>query len=372
MNNDENTWHSVYDTLSELKSIFVWGDQAVPFLEEMMQFIESLIPLIDEINLSISESTKRFPSAESQLNDVTKATELATNEILRLLEISLKDCGQISKSHKSTGEIIESFSASKAALRSEIRTALSGADPRIHVLHAKLWQQTEKLESQLKATNESDKQLLKTVKSNLNKIFMSLQVQDITTQQISAVNNVIQSIQSQLSNLHDRLNNIKKIDAPVFSLADAKDTESDTSESPLRAIAETATAEEQVTDEIIPLESGQTFDANASYDRNRQRKKQKEADKMIEMISSGQMEFSENEQPQDAPVAADDNGPATAEPESAADMDIDALFGGGASSESSTSNDSGEEAASTDDIDKLFDSNGSSASNDDIDKLFGG
>ena len=110
MQSTPKTSRSIQETLSDLHSIFIWGETAAPFLEDLIEFIESLTPLIEEINHSLQESTKRFPSAQSQLDDVTKATELATNEILSLLEKSLDECNSIDKVNKSDGEIVSNFS----------------------------------------------------------------------------------------------------------------------------------------------------------------------------------------------------------------------------------------------------------------------
>ena len=341
---------TVHETLNDLHTIFVWGERAVPFLEDLMQFIESITPLIDEINLSLNESAKRFPSAQSQLVDVTKATELATNEILSLLEKSLNDCDVIDKENKSSQKTVAKFSEFKASLRTEIRSALSESDPRVHVLHAKLWHQTEKLVKQLDSAGETKKKMVTALRSGLNKILMSLQVQDITTQQISAVNHVIQSVRSQLSELHDRLNSIKHIEGPQFSLSESKVEFGDALSSSLDKDNDiTPTPDDE--DDTIPLESGDTFDANATYDKNKSVKRQREADAVIDDIFSGETPLQEDAQG-DQPSGPSSNEEATSD-------DIDNLFA------------SGNDAASSDDIDKLFANEGGSASNDDIDKLFG-
>ena len=379
MQSDQN-WHSIHETLSELRTIFLWGEKAVPFLEEMMQFIESLTPIIDEINVSLNESAKRFPSAESQLNDVTKATELATNEILSLLETSLSDCDTIDKENKLNQKAVANFSDFKSSLRTDIRAALSDSDPRVHVLHAKLWHQTDKLETQLNSSCESNAKIVKSLRSSLNKIFMSLQVQDITTQQISAVNNVIQSVQTQLSELHSRISNIKKIETPAFSLEESRLSMEDATLEPTNKASAPVTPAVAASDEgVIPLESGQTFDAKASYDKRKSRERQKDADEMIEQFTSSPGAISEpvstNTETIESSSIADSNSGFNESDGPASDTDIDELFNSAGGSASNNDIDklfeSESDSASNDDIDKLFESDGGSASNDDIDKLFG-
>ena len=374
MQSNPKTSRSIQETLSDLHSIFIWGEKAAPFLQDLIEFIESLTPLIEEINQSLHESAKRFPSAQSQLDDVTKATELATNEILSLLEKSLDECNVIDKENKAAAEVVTNFAEFKTALRSEIRGALSGSDPRVHVLHAKLWHQTDKLVTTLQTSGDTKKKSVSSLRSGLNKILMSLQVQDITTQQISAVIHVIQSIRSRLAELYERLSSIKQIEGPEFSLSDSRE------ETLLSlAIATGAISEEelqQATDlsdqDPIPLESGNTFDANASYDKSTSVKRQRDADNVVEQILSG-----ESPMPADEQEEADSGTDAAEASELTSNDDIDSLFASGGDEASSDDIDNlfasgGTDEASSDDIDNLFASGGTDeASNDDIDKLFG-
>lgn len=357
MQSSAKTSRSIQETLGDLHSIFIWGEKAAPFLKDLIEFIESLTPLIEEINHSLHESAKRFPSAQSQLDDVTKATELATNEILSLLEKSLDECNKIDKENKADIVVVTNFSEFKNALRSDIRGALSDSDPRVHVLHAKLWHQTDKLVTNLQASSEAKKNSVTGLRSKLNKILMSLQVQDITTQQISAVIHVIQSIRSRLSELYERLDSLKEIEGPEFSLSDSREeslqslsTLSTRQEAPLEVEQEKV----DLDGDPIPLESGSTFDANATYDKSQSVQRQREADSVVDQMLSG--EITEDE-PTDSSEAADSADPE--EDSVTSNDDIDNLFSS-----------QGDEASS-DDIDNLFASNGNEASNDDIDKLFG-
>ena len=356
MQSNPKTSRSIQETLSDLHSIFIWGEKAAPFLEDLIEFIESLTPLIEEINVSLHESAKRFPSAQSQLDDVTKATELATNEILGLLENSLDECNVIDKENKADIELVNDFAEFKSTLRSDIRGALSESDPRVHVLHAKLWHQTDKLVTNLQASSDSKKKAVSLLRSKLNKILMSLQVQDITTQQISAVIHVIQSIRSRLSELYDRLSSVKHIEGPGYSLSESREVSrlslstSDTTEPSDPA----ALPEVELDDNPIPLESGSTFDANASYDKSKSVTRQKDADQVVEQMLAGEI------QTEASPDEANEKKTEEeAEPVAASNDDIDNLFA------------SGGDEASSDDIDNLFASGGDEASSDDIDKLFG-
>ena len=354
MQSNPKTSRSIQETLSDLHSIFIWGEKAAPFLQDLIEFIESLTPLIEEINQSLHESAKRFPSAQSQLDDVTKATELATNEILSLLEKSLDECNVIDKENKAAVELITNFAEFKTSLRTEIRSALSGSDPRVHVLHAKLWHQTDKLVTTLQTSGDAKKKSVSSLRSGLNKILMSLQVQDITTQQISAVIHVIQSIRSRLSELYDRLSSIKQIEGPELSLSETREEALLTLSTALNINPEEEGEPVVVDEDPIPLESGNTFDANASYDKSKSKERQRGADDVVDKILSGEIPSQEEDDQESAPGDTEDG-----QSEPASNDDIDSLFN------------SGGDEASSDDIDSLFASSGDDASNDDIDKLFG-
>ena len=382
MQSNPKTSRSIQETLSDLHSIFIWGEKAAPFLEDLIEFIESLTPLIEEINISLQESTKRFPSAQSQLDDVTKATEMATNEILALLEKSLDECNVIDKKNKADTKAVENFAEFKTSIRAEIRGALTGSDPRVHVLLAKLWHQTDKLVTGLQESGETKKKSVTSLRSGLNKILMSLQVQDITTQQISAVIHVIQSVKSRLSELYDRLSSIKEIEGPAFSLIDSREESLlSLSLSSSKEDAKGSSSDMDDNDDPIPLESGSTFDANASYDKSKSKVRQSEADDVVEKMLAGEIPLTDDEE------SADSNSSEEESNELVSMDDIDSLFSSGGSEASNSDIDdlfaanndeatnddeaSSDEEVSSDEIDDLFSSDGDAASSEDIDKLFG-
>ena len=377
MQSNPKTSRSVQETLSDLHSIFIWGEKAAPFLEDLIEFVESLTPLIEEINISLQESTKRFPSAQSQLDDVTKATEMATNEILALLEKSLDECNVIDKKNKADAKAVENFAEFKTSIRTEIRGALTGSDPRVHVLLAKLWHQTDKLVTGLQESGEKKKKSITSLRSGLNKILMSLQVQDITTQQISAVIHVIQSVKSRLSELYDRLSSIKEIEGPAFSLIDShEESLLSLSLSNSKQDTDESLPDTEDNDDPIPLESGNTFDANASYDKSKSKKRQSDADDMVEKMLAGAIPSNDDdEEPANSNSSEGESG------EMASMDDIDSLFAAGGSEASNSDIDdlfaanseeaSSDEEVSSDEIDDLFSSDGDAASSEDIDKLFG-
>ncbi len=232
--------------LRNLSALFELGEDAVPYIEETLRFIEGIVPLIDEISDSLLDTTQKMPGATSQLSDVTRATELATNEILDIVGKGLKNCNQTLAAANTSREAIHAIQKVRQELRGKIRSEITGpGSGETQKLLDELWQQTDALDQVLLADFEIQIHEVNDLKKRLNQIMMSLQVQDITSQQIASVTHVITTIRSKLFGLQERLG------------------------------LETGAQEEK------KLDSGSTFDANARYDQNKSIDKQNEADALI-------------------------------------------------------------------------------------------
>ena len=72
--------------LDELENAFQVGRNAIPFIEELVRFVSEITPLLTEVNASLNESTGKIPHATLRLQSVSQATELATTEILNLVD----------------------------------------------------------------------------------------------------------------------------------------------------------------------------------------------------------------------------------------------------------------------------------------------
>lgn len=157
----------------ELKALFVLGQRVIPFIEEIFIFIKETSPLLDEISSSIHENLQRMPKAAKQLSKVTEATESATNEIMDTVDGLVYKSGIISTN------------------LAQIKSAATGNE--------------SITEEQFMRLINNSEELLKSVKQDSQGIMMALQVQDITSQQIAAVNSVLDAVQSRLGKLTKRL-----------------------------------------------------------------------------------------------------------------------------------------------------------------------
>ncbi len=130
--------------------------------ESVITALQKVITLLDRIKNAIEDSSSKIPNASVQLNTVTQATELATVEILDVLD--------------------------------QMGT-------KIHMVENGLKEFDEKgiSERQLLMLTGIRQTLLE-LKENTSNITVALQVQDITAQKIGAANHLIESVRKELLN----------------------------------------------------------------------------------------------------------------------------------------------------------------------------
>ena len=192
---------SISNKINELKALFIFGQRVIPFLEELFNFVQEVIPLLDEINKSISDSTSKMPRASSQLSKVTQATEMAATEIFDMVDNILYKLGEMKAEHSENAEAIKKVVRLDSHILRLLRNELEGKND---VLLTKINQiHLEKLRTHKKLISFYDKmsEILDTVHDSTSSIMMSMQVQDITAQQIAAVNHLIESVEERLATL---------------------------------------------------------------------------------------------------------------------------------------------------------------------------
>jgi len=181
----------LFNKLSELKSLFQIGEKVIPGIQRLVEFMQEIVPTLNNINISIEESNSKIPKATDHISDVTNATELATTEILDLVdEISIN----IVNVQNLISEVI-SHEKNSIKLLDELTQTVSG-NKKATELVAKLSE-----EIKLNGLKNNISQFIDQIKNDSNNITIALQVQDITSQQLSAVNHLIKSVQKKLSSL---------------------------------------------------------------------------------------------------------------------------------------------------------------------------
>ncbi len=207
--NQSDQLAELFNRLSDLKSVFRYGQRLIPVIQSLLEFMRETVPLLENINASITESTKKIPKASNQLSNVTSATELATTEILDLVDIISND--------------IESVEKSLTEARDEEKIRTSVINNIIGQINDEII--VEQLSIISSVTPNFDRVLdtISRIKNNSYNITLSLQVQDITSQQLAAVNHLILSVQDKLSGLINSLDktNVDEITLPKFNMPDS-------------------------------------------------------------------------------------------------------------------------------------------------------
>lgn len=219
------------DKLDELRAIFVLGQRAVPFIEEVVLLIKDMSPLLDSINGSLQDSASKLPSASSQLESVSQATEMATTEILNLVDLALMKCNELGKKMDVMAALNEQVHEQHRSFRQLLQEKLGDAYASISGDVAAFATSQETTIKAIEKNLSQQQEAVTVLKEGMTQIMLSLQVQDITSQQIASVNHLIQSTRERLQTLTENLGS-------------------------------------RVEDELgdIALQSGATFDSRARYD----------------------------------------------------------------------------------------------------------
>ena len=313
--------------INELRAVFVLGQRAIPFLEEIFFFLKDISPILEEVNTSIRDSTSKIPHAASQLKSVTQATELATTEILDLIDVVLSKSGQHKSQLEETAIKLDAISRADTRLIRLLRTHLQGVDEglltQIEIIH----DEKIHLRRSIRRTLRDEVPVMNEIRENVNRIMIALQVQDITTQQLASVNHLIISMRDRLAKIISRLNS-ENLD---------------------------------YIEESSNLRFGH-FDENAKYDTSG--KKQNLADEVVASYKSTAELLSEPSSQNEIDLLF--NGDTrSVQSQPASQDDIDQLFGGDASPVIN-------EPASQDDIDQLFGGDFDSAPLNDNDDIIDG
>lgn len=241
----------IFAKLNDLSRIFQFAEKIVPIIQSLIEFMQEMTPLLENINSSIADSTNQMKRGTDQITDVTSATEMATTEILDLVDETSNILIEIENVAKAASE----KGSAKDELIEKLLPVVSDNKEAMELLNK--YKKEKVAESSLEKMIE----LLGKVNDNSYKITLSLQVQDITAQQLASVNHLIESVQSRLGSL------INDIDKTHIA--------------------------EQVEELKIKAPEGVTFDPNASY--TNKEGKQDKVDKIIDENKGGQEKASQDE-----------------------------------------------------------------------------
>jgi len=185
----------------ELRALFILGQKVIPFLEEIFVFVRDIQPLLEEINHSVAENIKKMPGASEQLSKVTQANELATVEIMDVVDGILFKADLLEKSSKKIkidqNEVVNNTIKLLDIIR---RGITNGSDlkPALPVINNTIKSLENLNVDKFDEYQNETINILNEIRNDSNSIIMSLQIQDITAQQIAAVNHILGTLQEKL------------------------------------------------------------------------------------------------------------------------------------------------------------------------------
>lgn len=150
------------NSFNAIKGYFDSTRKYMPQIAKLVTFIEDIVPLLNNIHSDLHQSSSLIPKASEKLEKVTSATELATTEVMDIVDAVIARLGRMTESLDS---IEETVADDKREAVTAIRTEIEGSQ------------------------------------DDLFSIMNALQFQDITTQQINAIGQDIDTVHIKLNDL---------------------------------------------------------------------------------------------------------------------------------------------------------------------------
>ena len=113
-------------TLKDIKSLFEFGDEIAPFLEELFAFLTDLMPILAKANHLLGDTTVSMPAASENIASANTIAESATHTIMDHVDeitVGLDDLISSQKEQKAKAELEK-----LAGKLAEIQTALQFQD----------------------------------------------------------------------------------------------------------------------------------------------------------------------------------------------------------------------------------------------------
>ncbi len=186
-------------------------------LDKFLKVVSGVIPLLDAVKESLEESTGSIPKASRQLDNVTKATESATVEILDLLERMSARVDRLGTAIAGVRAASGEGETRLAAMDALVAT-LEQSHPEVHAC----WNDFRKTPGFLSLPAGIDVEF-DALRTDTMNIGMALQVQDITTQQIAGVSHMIESIRMKLTEVLQSFNDGEMASPPELAMSGPPD-----------------------------------------------------------------------------------------------------------------------------------------------------
>lgn len=180
--------------VEELRALMVFTQRTIPFLEDVFAFVKDIVPLLDVLKSSVETTSEKLPHASKQLDKITTATELASTEIMNIVDAMYPKVERMRAEQEKRRTDVAAIQASVKRL-----CELAGNGPGATEAHAMCVTLTAQLAAMMPADDAV--QEVESIQTDCTNIMIALQVQDITAQQIAAVNKLMQSVDEGLTRL---------------------------------------------------------------------------------------------------------------------------------------------------------------------------
>jgi chemotaxis regulatin CheY-phosphate phosphatase CheZ len=204
----EDLVKSLKNQVQELKQLFVLGEQFLPHMDEVFMFFDEIKPVLDDIRHTVEENMVKIPKLAKELSHVTEANETATSEVMNVVDKVIEKAEAMSENIDKSLEYEKERNGKTAALIEAVLIAADGHEE-FKDLMGEL-SDTQKYYAGKAGENHTDsllpemKTLADGISMDASSIFMALQVQDITAQQIAAVNNMLAEVQNKMKFILDK------------------------------------------------------------------------------------------------------------------------------------------------------------------------
>lgn len=199
----EELIRSLKTKVSELKQLFVLGEQFLPHLDEVFVFFDEIKPLLDDIRHSVEDNMHKLPKLAKELSHVTEANETATSEVMDLVDKVIGKVNTVAETIDNYAEMTRNRDMQTAELLGAVIKEISeNGNPFVHLDKLKdaekYYRRADEDNDERIDTYNTLKKLTDEIAFEAGNIFMSLQVQDISAQQIAAVTNMLAEIRAKM------------------------------------------------------------------------------------------------------------------------------------------------------------------------------
>lgn len=196
--------NDILGKLNELRAVFVLGQRALPFIEEIFVFLKEVAPLLEEINSSMMDSALKMPHATSQLQSISNATKTTTTEILDLIDEVLFHAHHYDGSLDQTLKDAAGIAHSDALLLNLLQSRLADQPEALREVE-NMMEERRALQHSIEGSVHARRTVVSEIRTQMDRIMNSLQVQDITAQQIASVTHLLDSMRTRMADLLERL-----------------------------------------------------------------------------------------------------------------------------------------------------------------------